>query len=278
MIELVTNHVDLAPVFCEEAVTQLMAGGHRTQPSVAVRWRAVEESSIEHAAANDRCKSWSRRQDYWAGWQSRSSFHLIRIRDFQQLSMFSFFFRQMCWFGSRLPSPFKIIDSIECKARQVFFLCFSLCARIDFRQSAEKKKKCSFRFSVWNPNTKCVSAPVSSTVPSTQSRTCRSTAFQATSGKGYSSNIFSASRFARRCNFQNKKRREKRLPVDGMTARLLIVVIGEGSRVLPEGEPFSFRMINYMRKRLASPMAYDWRPRAHNLCELDWGIVHAPAR
>ena len=38
-----------------------------------------------------------------------------------------------------------------------FFLCFSLCARINFHQSAENKKqnkiKCSFRFSAW-PNTK----------------------------------------------------------------------------------------------------------------------------
>ena len=39
-----------------------------------------------------------------------------------------------------------------------FFLCFSLCARIDFRQSPKKKKtqknKCAFRFAVWNPTTK----------------------------------------------------------------------------------------------------------------------------
>ena len=47
--------------------------------------------------------------------------------------------------------------------------------------------------------------------------------------------------------------------MDGMTARLLIlvVVIGEGSRVLPEGGPFSSRMINCMRKRLVSPVAFD---------------------
>ena len=77
----------------------------------------------------------------------------------------------------------------------------------------------------------CVSAPVPSTVRSIRSRTRRSTAFQVTSGKGQLSNIFSASIFARRCNFQNKNRREKRLPVDGMTARLSTVVIGEGSKV-----------------------------------------------
>ena len=54
-----------------------------------------------------------------------------------------------------------------------------------------------------------------------------------------------------------------------MTARLLKVTIGKGNRVLSEGEPFSFRMINCMKKRLALPVAYDWRPRAHNLCGLD---------
>ena len=44
-----------------------------------------------------------------------------------------------------------------------FFLCFSLCALIDFRQSPKKKKKntkikctCAFRFAVWNPTTKFV--------------------------------------------------------------------------------------------------------------------------
>ena len=45
--------------------------------------------------------------------------------------------------------------------------------------------------------------------------------------------------------------------MDDMNARLLIVVIGEGSRVLPEGEPVSFQMINCMRKRLVLPVAYD---------------------
>ena len=56
-----------------------------------------------------------------------------------------------------------------------------------------------------------------------------------------------------------KKRREKRLPVGGMTARLLIVVIGEGSRVdvLPEGNLFSFGMINCTKNCLVLPVAYD---------------------
>ena len=56
-----------------------------------------------------------------------------------------------------------------------------------------------------------------------------------------------------------EKRREKRLPVDGMTARLLIVVIGEGSLVdvLPEGNLFSFWMINCMKNCLVLPVEYD---------------------
>ena len=149
-----------------------------------------------------------------------------------------------------------LFSSVYITPSKFFFLCFSLCARIDFRHSAEKKIVLFPIFCVESQHKVCVSAPAPSTVPSTRSRARRSTAFPVTAGKG-SRAIFSASRFAKKSNFQNKKRREKRLPVDDRTAHRLIVVIGEGSRVLPEGEPVSFRMINCMRKRLVLPVAYD---------------------
>ena len=105
-------------------------------------------------------------------------------------------------------------------------------------------------FSVESQHKFCVSAPVPSTVPSTRSRTRRSTAFKWPLVKRSRATFFAHQDLQGGATYRKNMRREKRLPVVILTARLLIVMTGEGSTVLPEGEPFSFQMINCMRKRL----------------------------
>ena len=161
-----------------------------------------------------------------------------------------------------------------------FFLCFSLCARVDFRHSPKKKKtqtalsdllrgippqrfSCPHRYrrlhsmiyhDIYNPGTYIGRY---TTFP--WAKRCRAT--------------FSAHQDLQRGAVLRKKkeRREKRLiGVDRMTGLLLTVLIEEDSGALPRRRtaPFSF---NKLYKKALCVVEYDGRQIAHGhshgLCE-----------
>ena len=152
-----------------------------------------------------------------------------------------------------------------------FFLCFSLCARIDFRQSPKKKtQKLSALCCVEShPDRLCVSAPAPSPP------------FDDLLVEPYNFQHFQRTKIRREAQSEAKSSEKKRggKKTDGyrcgcdMAGRLLIVLIGEDSRAFPESEQFLF-FDSQLYERASCCRRHDRRQIAHGLCELAQGVIH----